>query len=176
MPFQEAKRYRSLATSERDDSGVPCSERRNANSEDSFMRCSSLSDSNVSLPDSPASFNSSSAPASFPETPMRYGSVDEARPSKVFPGWSSEPGDLSIIPRSVPSSRSQRLRPETPFIVCLSPAMPAKATGSRSQLASSTVAAKSMHTAEAEADTMPSIPARCGLTNMILDESRNGEW
>ena len=59
---------------------------------------------------------------------------------------------------------------------CLSPTMPARATGDRSQLSSSSVMASRKLRVDAHASVMPSMSKKCGLTCSTFLDLRAGLW
>ena len=79
------------------------------------------------------------------------------------PDGMSDPGVFSMWPLFTPSSRRWTFRPDRPLMCCLSPAIPAKATCTRSQLRSSRVTANRRHMVAPHPDVIPSMPYRWGL-------------
>ena len=157
---------------------APWVKSRSVTREESFISCASSNDSSVMLSSMPASVRSRLTPSGSPLTPLMKGSVLFSSESLSCPLGIREPFLTSNMRFSWPCSPKYLFSPSSPRMVCLSPTMPPKAMGNRSQFFSDIVMESIMATEAAHALVAPSIPNRCGLTwtNFVELESRSGLW
>ncbi len=158
--LQFFRMYLSRAISAMDPRSTPCCVILIARSEESLLRCSSSRSSQERPLGMPASSRIPATPSTLPLIPRMYGSVSRNSLVIRLPDGIRDPGARLMNPRFSPSSSRYVLRPDSPFMCCLSPAIPAKATCTRSQLDSSMATAKSRHIVAPHPDVIPSMPYR----------------